>query len=76
MDLTPYEFFHTDTKPICDRTALTQRLKENGILTTEAYENWRLNQSNLYPSIGDINDGYYRGVVNIQDVLPQGIRRR
>ena len=76
MDLTPYEFFHPDTKPICDRSALTQKLKDNGILTTEAYEIWRLNQSDLYPSIADINDGYYRGVVNIQDFLPQGIRRR
>ena len=76
MDLTPYEFFHPYTKPICDRSALTQTLKDNGILTTDAYENWRINQTVRYPSIADINDGYYRGVVNIQDILPQGIRRR
>ena len=76
MDLTPYEFFHPDTKPLCDRTALTQLLKTETILTTEAYENWRLKQTEQYPSVNDINDGYYRGIVNIQDILPQGIRRR
>ena len=76
MDLTPYEFFHTDTKPICERAILTQLLKSENVLTTEAYENWRLKQTEQYPSVTDINDGYYRGIVNIQDILPQGIRRR
>jgi len=76
MDLTPYEFFHPDTRPICERDILTQLLKTETILTTEAYENWRLKQTEQYPSVTDINDGYYRGIVNIQDILPQGIRRR
>jgi superfamily II DNA or RNA helicase len=76
MDLTPYAFFHPETNPICERTVLTNLLRAQNIYTTEAYKTWRTEQIELYPSVEDINDGYFRGTVNLQDILPQGNRRR
>ena len=76
MDLTPYAFFHPETNPICERTVLTNLLRTQNIFTTEAYKTWRTEQKELYPSVEDINDGYFRGTVNLQDILPQGNRRR
>ena len=76
MDLTPYAFFHPEINPICERTVLTNLLRAQNIFTTEAYKTWRTEQKELYPSVEDINDGYFRGTVNLQDILPQGNRRR
>jgi hypothetical protein len=76
MDLTPYAFFHPEINPICERTVLTNLLRAQNIFTTEAYKTWRTEQTELYPSVEHINDGYFRGTVNLQDILPQGNRRR
>ena len=75
MDLTPYAFFHPNSTNI-DLSSMKTLLISKQIYTTESYALWFSKQTETYPSIDDVNDGYFRGITNFQDLLPSGSRRR
>ena len=70
MQLTPYAFFHPNASSI-ELSILKDTLNQKNIRTLQAYRE-QINE----PSVEDINDGYFRGITNLNDVLPSGSRRR
>jgi hypothetical protein len=48
----------------------------HNILTIERYIEWRKEQTLLYPSIEEAVEGYFQNIINFQDLLPEGKRRR
>jgi hypothetical protein len=72
LQLTPYEFFHLNG-PRVEVSTLRDTLIERNIRTLQAY---REQIAEPLPSVEDINDGYFQGITNLNDVLPSGGRRR
>jgi hypothetical protein len=70
MQLTPYAFFHPNASCI-ELSFLKDTLIQKNIRTLQAYR-----EQIKEPSVEDINDGYFRGITNLNDVLPSGSRRR
>jgi superfamily II DNA or RNA helicase len=70
MQLTPYEFFHPNASCI-ELSFLKDTLIQKNIRTLQAYR-----EQIKEPSVEEINDGYFRGITNLNDVLPSGSRRR
>jgi hypothetical protein len=75
--MTPFEFFH-DLEMLVriDQSDFKAFLASRGIKSTKEYIEWQKDNT-TYPSIEDINDGYF-GIqyTNFQSFLPQVGRRR
>ena len=73
--MSAYDFFNGDDQRISQETFRTL-LRENKIITTAMYESWLANNPD-YPSIENINDGYFSlKASNIQEFFPSLSRRR
>jgi hypothetical protein len=73
--MSAYDFFNGDNQRISQETFRTL-LREKRISTTSMYESW-LSNNVEYPSIENINDGYFSvKASNIQEFFPSVSRRR
>lgn len=73
--MSAYDFFNGDDQRISQET-FRELLREKRISTTAMYESW-LSNNVEYPSIENINDGYFSvKASNIQEFFPSVSRRR
>jgi superfamily II DNA or RNA helicase len=75
-DMLPYDFFHPKRESDISIQVFRALLIEKNLLTTNIYTAWQM-ENPSYPSIQDINEGYFgRLYTNFQSLLPNGQRRR
>jgi superfamily II DNA or RNA helicase len=74
--MTAYDFFHSDTTERVSIDEFKQLMIINNISTTDTYVEWRAEQTESYPSVEEATEGYFHNIVNFQDLLPEGRRRR
>ena len=74
--MSAYDFFNPNSTERTGIDEFKSILLENNIRTTERYIEWREEQQVLYPSIEEAIEGYFHNIINFQDLLPEGKRRR
>ena len=78
-NMTAYDYFHEEDEIRLDKEDFRKVLVANNITTTDSYNTWH-NQyirGNCYPSVEDINDGYFgKNNTNLQLFLSNGLNRR
>jgi hypothetical protein len=74
--MTAYDFFHPDSIEQISVNDFKELMIIHNILTTERYIDWRKEQTTYYPSIEEAIEGYFHNIINFQDLLPEGNRRR
>ena len=74
--MSAYDFFNPNSTERLGLDEFKSILLENNIRTTERYIEWREEQQVLYPSIEEAIEGYFHNIINFQDLLPEGKRRR
>lgn len=74
--MTAYDFFHPDSDHRMNVDIFKNILLTNNVRTTDRYVEWRVEQPESYPSVEEVIEGYFHNIVNFQDLLPEGRRRR
>ena len=75
-NMSAYDFFHPNSTERIGIDEFKSILLENNIRTTERYIEWIEEQEVIYPSIEEAIEGYFHNIINFQDLLPEGKRRR
>jgi len=77
-NLTAYDFFHGEGEPRVSQEEFRKVIKDNAIVSTASYISWHTTSGAGYPSVEDVNEGYFNAhATNLQQFLPQlGGRRR
>ena len=74
--MSAYEFFHGSEEERMSQSSFKELLQRNLILSANDYAQWQLLHQE-YPSLEDINDGYFgTNTTNFQVFLPSAERRR
>lgn len=74
--MTAYDFFHPESIQRISIDDFKKALVVNLVYTTEQYSVWRRNQKIEFPTVEDCVEGYFVGINNFQQLLPEGRRRR
>ena len=74
--MSAYDFFNPNSTERTGIDEFKSILLENNIRTTERYIEWREEQQVLYPSIEEAIEGYFHNIINFQELLQKGKRRR
>lgn len=74
--MTAYDFFHPHSINRMSIDDFKKTLLLNMIYTTEQYSIWMRTQSTQFPSVEECVEGYFSGISNFQQLLPDGRRRR
>jgi len=74
--MTAYDFFHPEHLQRMPMDVFKNALVANLIFTTEQYYAWAQNQKEPFPTVEDCVEGYFAGINNFQQLLPEGRRRR
>ena len=77
-NMTAYDFFHGEGEPRVSQEEFRKVIKDNAIVSTASYTSWHTTSGAGYPSVEDVNEGYFNAhATNLQQFLPQvGGRRR
>ena len=74
--MSAYDFFHPNSIERLSIDEFKSILLENNISITEQYIKWREQQEVIYPSIEEAIEGYFHNIINFQELLQKGKRRR
>lgn len=74
--MSAYDFFHPESIQRISIDDFKKALVVNLVYTTEHYSVWARNQQMEFPTVEDCVEGYFAGINNFQQLLPEGRRRR
>ena len=74
--MSAYDFFHPESIQRISIDDFKKALVVNLVYTTEQYSVWARNQQMEFPTVEDCVEGYFAGINNFQQLLPEGRRRR
>lgn len=74
--MSAYDFFHPESIQRISIDDFKKTLVKNLICTTEQYSNWISSQPVTFPTVEECVEGYFLGINNFQQLLPEGRRRR
>ena len=74
--MSAYDFFHPESIQRISIDHFKKALVVNSVYTTEQYSVWARNQQLEFPTVEDCVEGYFAGINNFQQLLPEGRRRR
>jgi hypothetical protein len=74
--MSAYDFFHPESIQRISIDDFKKTLVRNLVYTTQQYSNWISSQPVTFPTVEECVEGYFLGINNFQQLLPEGRRRR
>lgn len=74
--MSAYDFFHPESVHRIPIDDFKKTLLLNMLYTTEQYSKWVGSQQVSFPTVEECVEGYFPGINNFQQLLPEGRRRR